>query len=275
MSKLIDIASAELGIKEIEGNAHNQRILDYAREAGFDWVNSDETPWCSIFLNWVTQRAGYERSRDARSGSWRTVGESVTDPQPGDVILFGQKGNIDKIYHVGIFTGFSEDGQKVFCLGGNQTNAVSISKMWRSEVAGYRRLEPTDTVIDTTKTTPENTTPSEIEPKKEDKKINQKNSTTPSNLYIHAIKLRLGDEGEEVSRLQEALNQAGYACGEVDGVFGENTKKAVVLLQLKAGIRMTGQTNRKTRNHLASLLNIEIKPELFKSLLGKKVLKRL
>jgi len=274
MSKLIDIASAELGTKEIQGTKHNHRILEYAHEAGFDWVNDDETPWCSIFLNWVTHKAGYERSKDARSKSWRNVGKAVKNPQPGDVILFGTKGSLDKIYHVGIFTGFSEDGRKVFCLGGNQTNAVSISKMWRFEVAGYRRLESTGSVIDMTGE--EDTEVSQEVKKTTDKK--QPKKTTQSvpkpDLYLHATRLRKGHEGKEVSRLQEVLNAAGFDCGEVDGVFGEKTKKAVVMAQLKAGLRMTGKTNRKTRKYLAKILNIDIKPELFKSLLGKKILSR-
>ena len=141
MSKLIDIASAEIGVKEIEGAEHNERIITYAKEAGFDWYNADETPWCSIFLNWVAFKAGLPRSKDGRSGSWVGVGEAVTEPHPGDVILCGTGGNINKIYHVGLFMGFSDDGKRVFCLGGNQTNQVSISKMWRTEVAGYRRIE--------------------------------------------------------------------------------------------------------------------------------------
>ncbi len=272
MSKLIDIASAELGTTEIEGARHNHRILKYAHEAGFDWVNDDETPWCSIFLNWVTHKAGYERSKDARSKSWRDVGRVVKNPQPGDVILFGTKGSLDKIYHVGIFTGFSEDGRKVFCLGGNQTNAVSISKMWRFEVAGYRRLETTSSVIDLTGE--EDT--QEVKKITEKKQLQHITQPVPkSSLYLHAIRLRKGHEGEEVSRLQEVLNAAGFDCGEVDGVFGEKTKKAVVMAQLKAGLRMTGKTNRKTRKYLAKTLDIDIRPELFKSLLGKKILGRI
>ncbi len=51
MNKVLQIAFKELGTKEIKGQNHNQRIVDYAKEAGIKGINDDETPWCSIFAN--------------------------------------------------------------------------------------------------------------------------------------------------------------------------------------------------------------------------------
>ena len=38
MDKLLKIAIAELGQKEVQGSGNNPAIVNYAREAGFDWI---------------------------------------------------------------------------------------------------------------------------------------------------------------------------------------------------------------------------------------------
>jgi len=50
---ILKVALSQYGVKEITGRNHNKTIVDYAKESGFEWVNDDETPWCSIFINWV------------------------------------------------------------------------------------------------------------------------------------------------------------------------------------------------------------------------------
>ena len=269
MSKLIDIASAEVGVTEIEGAKHNQRILEYAKEAGFDWVNSDETPWCSIFLNWASKKAGLERSKDARSRSWATVGKAVQNPLHGDVILFGTGGDINKIYHVGIFMGFSEDGKRVFCLGGNQTNKVSISKSWRANVAGYRRIEELqdnpieneiveDSVEELSKVKPVVKTEKKPKPLTiEEKDEVARRGKALSQLVFKLLnrkKLRNGDKGSQVEDLQRGLQMAGFNCGIVDSDFGNKTEKALKQMQKQAGIKVNGVFNRRSRRYLAKLL---------------------
>lgn len=43
--------------------------------------------------------------------------------------------------------------------------------------------------------------------------------------------LHAGMRGEKVRALQAGLRRLGYPCGEVDGMFGEQTRRAVVLFQ--------------------------------------------
>ena len=50
-----------------------------------------------------------------------------------------------------------------------------------------------------------------------------------------AGKLQRGDRGEDVRRLQNALNQAGYDSGTPDGVFGAKTESAVKKLEAQIG----------------------------------------
>ena len=50
-------------------------------------------------------------------------------------------------------------------------------------------------------------------------------------VYFPAGTLRQGDYGEAVTKLQQALNDAGYNCGAADGSFGPNTESAVIAFE--------------------------------------------
>lgn len=55
-----------------------------------------------------------------------------------------------------------------------------------------------------------------------------------------ASPIKKGDRGTEVKKLQAFLNWAGFNCGSADGVFGDNTLKAVRAFQAKAGVTADG-----------------------------------
>ena len=57
--------------------------------------------------------------------------------------------------------------------------------------------------------------------------------------------LRYGSSGQEVRRLQQALNRAGYSL-EVDGGFGEKTRAALMDYQRRAGMTPDGVAGSKT-----------------------------
>ena len=144
MSDLIKIALSQYGQKEIEGNEDNKTILQYAAEAGHTWVSHDETPWCSIFVDWATMRAGVERSHSARAIDWLKVGKLTTTPQTGDIAVF-KRGNDPKAGHVGIYIAEEVDGHQkptgyIYILGGNQSNQVKISLFPVSDALGFVEL---------------------------------------------------------------------------------------------------------------------------------------
>lgn len=221
MSEILRIAIKELGVKEIQGEEDNPVILKYASESGFDWVDDDETPWCSIFVNWVAQKCGTVRSEAANARSWLDVGENTDqNPLPGDVVVFW-RGSIDSWQgHVGIFLGYSKDPNSVFCLGGNQANSVNISKYSISKILGFRRLSKSEAI------------------------------------EIPEPSLSIGDKGDEVKKLQNVLNKVGFDCGRPDGHFGNNTKNAII--QLQTSIRsseINGVYDQKSNDHLFELIN--------------------
>jgi uncharacterized protein (TIGR02594 family) len=221
MDSIFQTAIAELGQKEIAGPDSNLHIVNYAKEAGFRWINDDETPWCSIFVNWVAKKSGLECSNKLNARSWLLTGLNVDQkPEPGDVVIFWRE-SIDSFKgHVAFFFGFSEDGKRVYCLGGNQGNQVSISGYPRENILGFRRL------------------------------------SYPQKITLPDRILKKGDTGTDVKILQDALNRAGFNSGTCDGIFGPLTEKAVKDLQsMKTGITINGIYEPFTRNFLLEILN--------------------
>lgn len=136
---LLQLASTYLGLQEVSGIDHNQVILDWFKDIGFEWVDDDETAWCSCAINWLAWKLGLERSGKLDARSWLKVGRDVTHPEPGDIVIFWRESLNSWKGHVGIFTGLSSRGY-VFCMGGNQRNEFNIIPYAKTRVLGYRRL---------------------------------------------------------------------------------------------------------------------------------------
>lgn len=64
------------------------------------------------------------------------------------------------------------------------------------------------------------------------------------------VTLKLGSRGSEVSRLQQALNNKGFWAGNVDGIFGPRTEKAVISFQKANRITIDGIAGKQTQSLL-------------------------
>lgn len=64
--------------------------------------------------------------------------------------------------------------------------------------------------------------------------------------------LYYGSTGEDVRRLQEALNDAGYPL-TIDGIYGSKTQNAVTGYQKKNGLLVDGIAGNQTQGHLYSV----------------------
>jgi len=222
MKNLIQIAVAEIGVTEIEGDIHNERILQYAKDIGFgSWYDNDEIPWCSVFLNWAAQQAGLQMSKDGRARSWADIGQPARIPEPGDIAMFSPSPGGTKITHVGIFMGYSQDHGRIYVLGGNQSNAVNITGFRTNMLVGFRRLGPADGQV----------------------------------LSAEEKVLKRGDKGADVIALQDSLKLAGFDVGTSDGDFGRMTESAVRALQQSTDeLAETGVFDAETRVYLKKLL---------------------
>ena len=68
----------------------------------------------------------------------------------------------------------------------------------------------------------------------------QKYDSIDSSSAISLSTIRKGSRGETVKILQTVLNNNGYDCGKVDGVFGNKTKEAVIRWQTTHGLVADG-----------------------------------
>jgi len=218
MEELLKIAFNELGTEEIAGEKHNPEVLKYATETGITGITSDEIPWCSTFVNWVAWKAGLKYSGKPNARSWLNVGTKVTSPEPGDVVVFWRESPQSWKGHVGFFLGLSPDRKRVYCIGGNQGNRVSVSAYRLNTVLSYQRLAPVD------------------------------------KLEIPDPVLQNGSRGKAVVSLQDALKLLNINVGTSDGAFGPKTEGGVKELQTrKTGLEIDGVYNSETRDLLESL----------------------
>lgn len=130
----LSVAIKELGVKEIGGSQHNQRVLEYHQSTSLR-ASDDETPWCSAFANWCMRQAGVKGTGAANARSWMTWGNRLTTPAYGCVVVL-KRGKQEWQGHVGFLV--FEGRDKIMVLGGNQGNAVSVAAFNKADVLAYR-----------------------------------------------------------------------------------------------------------------------------------------
>ncbi len=218
MEQLLKIAFNELGTEEIAGDEHNPEVLKYAKDTKINGITNDEIAWCSTFVNWVAWKSGLQYSGKPNARSWLNVGTKVISPEPGDVVVFWRESPESWKGHVGIFLGLSPDRKRVYCLGGNQGNRVSVSAYRLNTVLSYQRLAPV------------------------------KKFTIPDPV------LQIGSSGPQVVALQDALKLLSIDVGTSDGSFGTKTASGIKELQTrKPNLTIDGIYNEESRNLLESL----------------------
>lgn len=135
----IELALSEIGVKEIVGAKHNDEVLKYFDETGHDWVDDDETAWCSAFVNWICMKQGLPLSGELNARSWLKVGAPLDrgqEPAVGDVVVLWRTRKTSWKGHVGFF--ISNRNGFIYILGGNQNNQVKILAYPESRLLQYR-----------------------------------------------------------------------------------------------------------------------------------------
>ncbi len=144
-TRWMDIAQQELGIHEdaLPGH-HNQRILEYHKTTTLK-ATTDETPWCSSFVNWVMIKAGYKGTNSAAAKSWLDWGRELSVPREGTIAVIKRRGASSDVatgsatgFHVAFYV--SSTPTHIRLLGGNQSDQVKYSNFSLNayEVQGYR-----------------------------------------------------------------------------------------------------------------------------------------
>lgn len=128
--KWMSIALGEVGQASIAGFDSNARILEYLREVNLANAG-DEVAWCSAFVNWVMNKAGYVGTKNALASSWAGWGRS-SEPVVGAIVIVYPKGATFEAgkpgAHVGFYCGTRDE--KIRILGGNQfLNANDVGRV--------------------------------------------------------------------------------------------------------------------------------------------------
>jgi len=139
------IAKTEKGIREIlKPGQHHKRIIEYHSTTMLK-ATTDETPWCSSFVNWVVIKAGYKGTNNALAKSWLKWGKELKIPREGAIVIVKKK-NKKSDAETGSSTGFHvaffvrKSATHITLLGGNQGDQVKESNYRLSSynIEGYR-----------------------------------------------------------------------------------------------------------------------------------------
>jgi uncharacterized protein (TIGR02594 family) len=104
----------------------------------------DETPWCSAFVNYVMEKAGYKGTNSALADSWAHWGANVgslANARTGDIVVIHDSAGHQ---HVGFLV--RAGNGTITLLGGNQSNQVKESTFSLSSWHIYAIRRPANSV---------------------------------------------------------------------------------------------------------------------------------
>ena len=129
-----DVAKKEIGVKEKRGG-ENPRIIEYHDTTTLS-ADEDEISWCSSYINWCFKQVKIKGTNSAAARSWLNWGVTLDEPKAGCVVVFWRESRTSWKGHVAFLDRI--EGDRVFVLGGNQSDAVNVSSYPLEQVLGYR-----------------------------------------------------------------------------------------------------------------------------------------
>lgn len=130
------------GVREFEGPSSNPEITEMADDLGFDMQDDSTLSWCSLALNYYAKKCGYEYTNSLAARSWLKTSIVVLKPSLGDIVVLWRESPSSWKGHVGLFVAWDET--KIWLLGGNTNNMISIAPYPRERVLGVRQLKRID-----------------------------------------------------------------------------------------------------------------------------------
>ncbi|MGQ7792908.1 NlpC/P60 family protein [Faunimonas sp. B44] len=124
------------GVREISGSRHEPAIMGWAKRLGL-WYPDDETPWCGLFVAHCVAATLPDEPLPGNplgARNWLKFGIACP-PQRGALLVFSRPG-ASWSGHVGFHA--AEDAGAFHVLGGNQSNAVNVSRIARARLLGAR-----------------------------------------------------------------------------------------------------------------------------------------
>lgn len=201
---------------------------------------------CSGYVYNVLRDSGFKVNRTTADG-YRGIGRKISpdEKKKGDLLYFGKNG---KATHIAFYDGSGGMYESV----GSSSNTKSNPGKGVTHSSVHRRsdLMEVRTLFD--------------DSGKEDSSANTAQDVSRSWL-------QRGDKGKKVTDMQLMLIGCGYSCGieGADGIFGENTEKAVLKLQHDNGLKEDGMYGNKSKAKLEALYSGKEQTEKAKYEVGK------
>lgn len=126
-----------IGVKEIEGEANSQTIMNWADVLDIGY-SSDEVAWCGLFVaHCISSQLPGEPLPNNPLGArkWKNFGREV-EPQLGAVLVFWRSSPDSWKGHVGFY--WAEDETHYHVLGGNQSNSVNVKRITKKRLIAAR-----------------------------------------------------------------------------------------------------------------------------------------
>lgn len=125
------IAEAEIGVTE---SNNPKRVIEYHQATSLK-AKDTATSWCSSWVCWVLERAGYKTTKSAWARNWLTYGQ-IADVQRGAIVVLERNGPGGDS-HVGFCTG-KQTETHIELLSGNSSNSVCIKMYPKKNLLGCR-----------------------------------------------------------------------------------------------------------------------------------------
>jgi len=142
----VKFALWEYGTKEVVGRGSNKTILAWRDELNGATTNGkpivtgysdDDIAWCGLFAAIICYRRMKRIEEVVKeplwARNWAKYGVKADQPSLGDVLVFSRGSG----GHVGFYVG--HDATCFHVLGGNQSNAVTITRIEKSRMIACRR----------------------------------------------------------------------------------------------------------------------------------------
>ena len=274
IEKLIQVATKEIGYMEKNSNSN---LYNKTANAGYNnftkyWQDIFPSwqgqPWCAVFVTWCFEKAF---GKDIAKRLLRhypytycpTMANLFTlnaNPKVGDIVIFYYGG---QFAHTGIV--IKVNGDYFETIEGNTNNGSTIvpnggsvckKSYYNSKLPGTKFCTPNWSLI--------NNAPSSTTSKNWIVELqNECNKQGFSKQVVDGIPgpntlngcpmLQVGASGKITRILQQRLTDLGFNTKGIDGIFGQNTKQAVINFQKSRKLLVDGIVGRNTWSKLLGL----------------------
>lgn len=125
------------GLKETPGPGNTHVIMEFAADLGIPY-SGDDVAWCGLFVaHCIGATLGQEPlpNNPLSARAWMKFGGPTT-AQLGAVVVFWRGSRDGWQGHVGFYAG--EDDKAYHVLGGNQSDAVNVTRIAKDRLLGFR-----------------------------------------------------------------------------------------------------------------------------------------